>query len=226
MSNRKKSLKPVDPMGSVFTALSTASDALAEVQNAISSPRSMNMYQGDTSVTIPANAQITNSAIGYGSSNTSSTYMLQAAYPFPAYDTGGYPKVDIVQDTMPAPQKANSASPPYDVPAWRIDIFVAGVPKENVKIKMDEAVQFRSYHYQPTMTVTVDKVEQKVVEQGTYFLKESKYSSSQRLLTLPTDANVHQHTKPIFENGVLSFKIMRNETPLQPVATTVELDIT
>jgi len=218
MANNRKTPKRVDPIGNAFRALSSASDTLSEVQNALASASSIFF---DSS---PINIQPQNLIYGNntGIGGTWAGYNNFASTIPYYYDSGGYPKVDIVEDTMLINDGEN---PAREVPAWRVDVFVAGVPKENIKITMSEAVKFNESQYLPTLTINVEKTEERQTEQGSFFLKESKYSASSRVITLPLSADVHKTEKPILKDGVFSFKIGKTEVPPRSVFTTIELPI-
>lgn len=224
MANNKKNFKPVDPMGSMLGALSKATNALSEIENTFSS----SCYYSNNLTTVGDYYNITNPlvwrtpdqgiGVGLGTETIQTTGFIQP------YDTGGYPKIDIVVDTMSQPQKLLPENPLPDIPAWRIDIYLAGVSKENVHLKLDEASSFKNTIHPPTLTITIDKVNSDAPTSH-YFLKESKKTAAYRLLTLPADTNVHQSTRATIENGVLSFKLARIDLQLQPLTKTVDLEI-
>ena len=242
MANNKKIPKPVDPQGDVFGALSKANDALAEVSNTLVSYRATSqLNQGF----VPQNASwngasdvvvgSTTMGIHVPTSTAGNVMPAGMTYNIPYqglyYDTYGYPRVDIVEDTMSMQRittdnnSTNRTIEKFISPAWRIDIFVPAVPKENIKISLDEAAVFRSSTHFATLTITISKVEDRQSEQGKYFLKESKFSSAFRTLTLPADADVTKVTKATLVDGVLSFKIAKTDNLPQPVVEQIQVDI-
>jgi HSP20 family molecular chaperone IbpA len=246
---KSKPTKSVDPRGNLLNTLSTASELLNDVRNTISGTVTSNSLGVNAAGFMPGSAMVgdtvnmtstidmtqlngvtgTTGNIGCNGTNglPSSAY-YNYVLPQQSVDPG-YPKVDIYErqlswTTKETKETGHVVTKKGVRTGYKIEIFVAGTPKENVRIELNAGTHFGIFTYAPTITVHLTKDESRTDNNRIYFLKESKASATSRTVSLPGDADIEHTSEAKYENGVLSFHILRLEqTPEKPVPVQVKI---
>ena len=237
----KSNKKNTDLPGSMINSLSAAIDTINDVQNLIQGTGSVfgsagflpnTAIVGDTvtgSMSIPSSNSTWTPGI-VNTANSGYSYIYQPVLPeqWQGYEPS-YPKVDIYETNMSwtIENKADfrrTVSKSGEGPGYKVEIFVAGVPKENVSIELLEGTNVGSLSYPPSLSIEILKNETKTDSTKTYILKESKQSRTKRIVSLPADADLKHVTEAVYKDGVLSFKMLKlDEPPTAPVPVKVKI---
>jgi|WetSurSiteA1Bulk_404760.scaffolds.fasta_scaffold00918_8 HSP20 family protein len=89
---------------------------------------------------------------------------------------------------------------------------VPGVKKEDISIDIDN----------DELTLKIEKREEKITEDETFYQKEIKSGSFQRTFELPADA-ITDHIQAQFENGILKILIPKKEVVLGERTKKIEI---
>lgn len=210
MTQKKISTTHVDRIGSVVNGLSKVMETVNCIQNSMMDYRfdgySSGSYSPST-YTLPSTA---GNLIGGNPDwrQNSSISISDSFAHIGVQDSGKYPIVDIVSEILTEEDKP--------LPVYRVDVYAAGVPKENISVHLEEGNFVGTTFYPPKMNIRITKNETKEKTTDSFVLKESKHSYTNRILSLPEDADVFNTSEAILENGVLVFRIRKNAKPKTP----------
>jgi len=220
----KKNNNPVDPISHGVKLMSDAVDKIQELTNHVDGK--MGQYFESIPVTTAA-SNANNYSICVGSpyntivgslSNLPDTgFYIPTSYTVPPYtngtvwvdyDFGNWPKVDIIR--MKIPEDSNRVNGKPEI-RYDINIYIAGILKEEVDIKIIESYETDTVKYaSPILEINVEKTsgeQDSIWDFDSYFLKESKHTKAKRVVTLPQEIDVKTITDAKLENGVLSFSV-------------------
>jgi len=133
---------------------------------------------------------------------------------FEAYDLGKYPVVDISETNIKTMGWEDGKTIYKESKGYLVNIFVPGVNKELIEIELKEGGYAGVAFFPPKMQIRVRK---NSTDEKVYILKESKTSFAHRIVSLPADADITTITSGKMSDGVLSFTILKDEKPEQPV---------
>lgn len=208
----KKNINPVDPISHGVKLMSDAVDKIQELTNHVDGKMTQYLEHApaNNNYTIPYNTTIGGSLSNIPFDVTTGWYVptVGSIPPYTNgtiwldYDYGNWPKVDIVKMTrVNEPSKIR-----YD-----INIYIAGILKEEVNIKIIESHETDTVKYaSPILEIEIEKTsgnQEANWEFNSYFLKESKHTKAKRVVTLPQEIDVKTITEAKLENGVLSFSV-------------------